>query len=608
MEWLNKPRSWVVLGVIVLGLLLLHQLWVWEIERVEVPPNHFLVKINLWGKNLPDGEIVAPDNAYKGVQRRVLTEGRHFLNPILYTYETHKVVEVPEGKCAVLTRKAGQPLEGSGDYLSAAPFDEFAGEPLGTRGIIPQALQPGKYYINPHEYHHELIDAIKVEANQVGVRVLRYGKDPRELVELLNRARKEIARVNDQQRLKDGALAEDKAVAAAVDAWIARETVEPGIRTWLKRRLVRQESVYVVPEGYRGVQEKPLPSAWYPVNPYVEQIVPVDVRSHPVEFTDIVFPSRDGFMIQPHVLVAYKVMADMAPELYVMLCDEAKLHQKDETPEDQLKNPILQKFVLPLIRGHVRIEGSKFDAIQYVSQQRGEKDEQQVNPRERLQNELMDKVAPACRKVGVLIEEITVAQPEMNKDLSTLASQISERERTRITREKNKQLVEQHKAEQEQKAKEALADQRKAVVEANTKLEREKINAERMKEVEQLRLEADLKSAEARLIGARKRAEATVTEGKAEAAVINAKNRAEVAGLKTAVDGFASPEQFAQYHMLMRMAPALAEIFASDSSEFAKVFTSYMAPAGRKPGERPAAAANGAGTPASTADAKKPTK
>jgi hypothetical protein len=543
----SKPRTYLVLGVVLIGLFLLYQLWVWEVERVEVAPNTFLVKINRWGKDLPEGEIVAPDDSYKGIQRKVLTEGRHFLNPILYGYEKCTVLQVPEGKCAVLTRKAGTEIPSSdkarGAFLADGDFDQFADREPGQRGILAKVLPPGKYYVNPYEYSHELVNAVEVRADQVGVRVLKWGLDP--------------------------------------------------------RAQVGQGSAYVVPvedPPFRGVQNKPLEPATYYINPYVEEIVPVSIRSHPVEFSDIYFPSRDGFLIQPHVLVAYKVIPEMAPELFVMLCDDGRLPQAGTTPEEQKKNPILQKVVLPLIRGYVRIEGSKYDAREYVSQQRDAKDEKKVNPREKLQEELMKKVAPACKKVGVIIETITVAQPEMNKDLDLLADAISQREQTRLTREKNKQLVLQHKQEQEQQAKEALAQQRTKVVDANTKLEQEKINALRRKEVEVLKLEASLKAAQERFEGAKKRAEATVTEGKAEAAVIEAKNEAEVAGLKTAVGGFPSPEQYAQYEVVKKLAPALSEIFASDTSEFAKVFSTYMSPA-----RAPAAAAGGK----RTADAKK---
>lgn len=548
MDFLLKTRTWIVLTVSAIGLFLLYQLWVWEVERVEVPPNHFLVKINLWGKDLPPGEIVAPDDSYKGIQRRVLTEGRHFLNPIFYTYEKKPVLEVPKGQCAVLTRIAGEEIppedKAQGVFLAQGEFDEFAQSPPGQRGILEKVLPPGKYYVNPYEYSHQLVPAVEVKAEQVGVKVLKWGKDPREL--------------------KD------------------------------------RTSPYVVPEGYRGVQEKYLVPMTYYINPYVEAIIPVGIRSHPVEFTDIMFPSRDGFWIQPHVLVAYKVVPEQAPELFVMLCDAGELPQLDSTPEEQRKNPILQKFVLPLIRGYVRIEGSKYDARDYVSQQREEKKEKTVNPREELQRELMRKVAPACKKVGIIIETITVAQPEMNKDLEKLQEAIARREQTRLEREKNKQLVEQHKTEQEQRAKEALAEQRRLVVNANTKLEQEKINAQRRLEVEKAKLEAQFKAAQARFEGAKKRAEATVTRGKADAAVTMAKNEAEIAGLKTAIGGFPSADQYAQYQVVMKLAPALSEIFASDTSEFAKVFSSYMQPGSRKLTALPS---SGAGE--STADAKK---
>jgi hypothetical protein len=282
--------------------------------------------------------------------------------------------------------------------------------------------------------------------------------------------------------------------------------------------------------------------------------------------------------------VAYKVIPEKAPELYVMLCDQGILHQEDGTEAQVRQNEILQKIVLPLIRGYVRIEGSKYDARDYVSQQREDKDEKAVNPRERLQRELMDKVAPACKKVGVIIDTITVAQPEMNKELEKLAGAISRREQTRLERDKNKQLVQQHIQEQLQQAKEAEAEQKELVVKASTKLEQEKINAQRRVEVEQTRLEASLKAAQARLEGAKERAKATVTKGKGDAAVTMAKNQAEVAGLQTAVAGFPTPEQYAQYQVLLKVAPALSEIFASDQSEFAKVFTTYMSNGLKKAG------------------------
>ena len=518
MESWNKPRTWIVIGVAVVGLFLLYQLWVWEVERIEVPPGEFLVKIDLWGKELPEDEIVAPDSTYKGIQKEVLPEGRHFLNPLLCTYERHTLLEVPAGKCAILTRKAGKEIDpdrrARGEFL----VEQEEGEDS-ERGIVREPLRPGKHRINPYVYSYDLVSAVEIKANQVGVRTLRWGKDP--------------------------------------------------------RQLRRRESAYVVPEGYRGVQEKPVPSGTYYINPYVEWIVPVDIDMHQVEFKDIYFPSRDGFNIQPHVRVSYKVTAEQAPELFVMLCDRGQLHQEDRTEEDQKKNPILQKFVLPLIRGWVRIEGSKYDARDYVSQQMGTKT---INPREQLRKVLEEKVKPECKEVGVMMESISVAQLEMkgNKDLQTLAEQIFERERTRVTREKNAQLVEQYKSEQEQAAKKALSEQRSKLVDANRDLTVAKTLAEQQTEVEEAKQKNDLKSAQTRLDAAREQAKAAITRGKGEAAVILAQNEAEVAGLRTAVGAFPSAELYAQYQVMAKLAPALSEIFASDTSDFAKMFSSYM--------------------------------
>src|SRR5437660_90259 len=96
--------------------------WYWLVERTEVPPGHYLVVISLWGKDLPEGEIIAPDPSYKGIQADVLKEGRHFVNPLFYSVQDHKMVSVPPGKCLVLTRKFGPPIAVGrlerGDYLA----------------------------------------------------------------------------------------------------------------------------------------------------------------------------------------------------------------------------------------------------------------------------------------------------------------------------------------------------------------------------------------------------------------------------------------------------------------------------------------------------------
>jgi hypothetical protein len=525
----QQARFWVLLVVAAVGLLLLEQFWEWEVCRVEVPPGKFLVRIHRWGKNLPPDQILAPDESYKGVMLDPLPEGRHFLNPVFWSYEVHDMVNVPPGKCLVLTRKFGKPL--SAERLAAG--DVLVREDDDTAGILAEVKTQGSYRLNPYAYSWNTVDAVEVSAGQVGVRTLKVGKDPRKLAA--------------EQR----------------------------------------PSPYVVPAGYRGVQAEPVKNGTYYVNPYAETITPVDVQVHRVELTDIQFPSRDGFVLKPHVMVAYAVQPEKAPELLIRLSDEGHIHQEDATEEQQHQNEILQKILLPHIRGYARIEGSNLDAKDFIVTDANAA-EGKPNTREQFQRALRDKVAPQCKELGLEIEAVTLASLELPPQLT---EQISARDVARVQLDKNKSMIEQYKTQQDLDAARALAQQATEKVAAETRLLQAKTLALQKKEVERKKLEIALSSAQLKLDAAREQAKAIVSRGKAEADVINLSNEAEVAGLRKAVQGFAGVQNFAQYHILAKLAPALSEIFASDDSEFAKLFTTYLAPPANGGTKAPAAPA-----------------
>lgn len=514
MSFSGKPGLWSLTGAGLLALLLGVPFWYWFIERTEVQPGEFLVLIHLWGKDLPENEIVAPDESYKGVLLDVLPEGRHWINPLFWSYERQQMTTVPPGKCLLLTRKYGKEIPKDrlqeGDYLARD----------GERGIVRDVLLPGSYRLNPHAYAWgEPIDAVEIRSDQVGARTLKVGRDPR----------------------------------------------------GLKDNLALGEGLYVVEEGYRGVQEKPVRNGTYYLNPHVEAITPIDVKSHKVEFDDITFPSRDGFLLKPHVVVEYAVQPEQAPSLLVRLCDEGKLYQEDATEAQQLKNEILQKVILPHIRGYARLRGSDFDAKDFIVTTAG--NVKAVNNREKLQKALFEEVTPKCLKLGIVVRSVTLAELKPPEEL---AKQIADRELARVEQEKNTVRLGQYKAEQNLKAKEALKQQAKEKVEAETRLLREQTHAEQLLEVEKARLEQELKNAQLKLDAARDQATAIRAKGEAEAKVIQLQNEAEVAGLRKAVQGFASVQNFAQYHVLSRLGPALTEIFASDDSDLAKLLTSYL--------------------------------
>lgn len=537
----KSSRFYLTLGVVVVGLLVLQQIWHWEIERVEVASGKYLIRISRWGKNLGPDEIIAPDESYKGVILSPLREGRHFLNPFFWTYEIHDLVEVPVGQCLVLTRKFGKPLSpermAQGDILATEDATNIMNS---ERGILRDVLTQGRYPLNPYAYSWEVVEAVEVRVDQVGVRTLKIGKDPRAL------------------------KAEEK------------------------------RGPYLVPDGYRGVQQATVPPGTYYINPYVESISPVEVRSHRVKLGDIEFPSRDGFILKPQVVVEYAAKPEMAPELMVRLADDGVLYQKDETIKDQLENEILQKVILPHIRGYARIEGSNFDARDFilaavVVPEPGAKVEKVANAREALQRTLLAKVKPQCDELGVEMRAVTLADMLPPAELS---EQIAQRELARVEKEKNAVLQRQYKAEQELKAKEALKTQAKEKVEAETRLIQAETRAKQLTQVAELQYKQELDNAKIALEAAEKQAEATLAIGKAEAAVISLQNEADVAGLRKAVEGFDSIQTFAQFHLMKKLGPALSEIFASDESDFGRLFSSYLTPS-RGAGHKQAAANGG---------------
>jgi hypothetical protein len=516
----SQPRFLITLAAAIVGLVLVQQIWQWEVERVEVEKGNYLVRIHRWGTDLPEGDILAPNDDYKGVLLEVSQEGRYFLNPIFWAYETRPLVNVPAGKCLILTRKYGKEIDKErldrGDILARE----------GERGIVAEPLTPGSYRLNPYAYSWEMVDQVKIGPDQVGVRTLKVGMDP---------------------------------LALPVNAERPR---------------------YVVPDGYRGVQQTFVRNGDYYINPYQETITPVEVRSHRAEFSDIQFPSRDGFILEPHVMVEYQVERAKAPEVLVRLTDEGKLHQADATPEEQEHNEILQKVILPHIRGYARIEGSNFDARDFILATAQAANTKSSNTREKLQQGLLAKVGPRCKELGIEIRAVLLGEMKPPDDL---ADQISQRDLARVKQEQNKSLMGQYKEQQKLASIEATKEQNKAKVEAGTRLLVMKTQVALLKEVEELKLKQELQNAQIKLSAAKARADAILMKGKAESTVIQAQNEAEVAGLKKAAQGFVNVQNFAQYQMLKQIAPALREIFASDESEFGRLFSGYMTPVPQTP-------------------------
>jgi uncharacterized membrane protein YqiK len=106
-------------------------IWQWGFCRFYVEPNQMAVISSKVGKSMPPGQILA-EPGQKGIQREVLGEGRHFLNPILYAHEIHKVTLIEPGRVGVVTSKVGDDLP-EGEFLAESRARRASGKRCSVR-------------------------------------------------------------------------------------------------------------------------------------------------------------------------------------------------------------------------------------------------------------------------------------------------------------------------------------------------------------------------------------------------------------------------------------------------------------------------------------------
>lgn len=264
----NKSRSWVV-TVAMSSVLLIAAAWfVYAQFRIDVPTGEMAILTAKSGKDIANANEVAPGPEYRGVQREFLLEGRYFKNPYYWEWEVIKQEVVDSGKIGVLISLTGDDL-GYGEFL--AKVDE-AGNPT-TKGIMPDALRPGRYAIHPGLFALEMHDPVTVPA---GYR---------------------------------------------------------GVLTNLAGPLVDDPNVLLVPAGSRGVQDDALDEGTYYINPYVTQISLVDCRSQRFNLAqkkDMGFPSKDGFWVSLDGIIEFRVKPEKAAEVYVTYNEEENGDAIDE--------------------------------------------------------------------------------------------------------------------------------------------------------------------------------------------------------------------------------------------------------------------------------------
>ncbi|MCP4377197.1 MAG: hypothetical protein GY794_13610, partial [bacterium] len=289
------PPGFVVrcVTIVVLAIVITVPMFWWFAMRIEVNQGEFVVLIRKNGPDMTNDQILAVDADHKGPQRLILKEGRHFRNPYTWNWTRPMPATVIEqGQVGIKVRKFGKPLE-PGQILATDSSQ---------KGILPDILAPGRYYLNTYEYDVQIEEMVKIEPGYMGVVTLKVGKKP------------------------------------------------------------KNPFAFISGEGEQGVQPELLAPGTHPEysNRYRYLVTPIDVRSQKFEMKDlytISFPSLYGFDIEVEGIIEWAPKLDKLPELFVKYVDETDLGASGGI------NNIQQKVILPFARSYFRTIGGRYRAV-----------------------------------------------------------------------------------------------------------------------------------------------------------------------------------------------------------------------------------------------------
>jgi regulator of protease activity HflC (stomatin/prohibitin superfamily) len=258
-----NSKIMVSVGVVVL-LIISIPTFVYQECRIDVPNKHMAILTHKMGKDLDMGIILAPDEDYKGVQKKMLTEGRYYYNPYAWTWQVVPQVEIPEGKLGVRIRMYGDDL----------PAGELIAWKDNQKGIVSDVLRPGRYP--------------KINAIVAG------GESTRE---------------NYAEMIE---LKEPVTIPAGYK----------GLIIDLASAMPKQANEIVSSKGERGVQADTLEPGTHYLNPYVQEIRLVDCRSQRYNLKDIGFPTKDGFWVSLEAIIEFRIKPEQAATTYILYNEE----------------------------------------------------------------------------------------------------------------------------------------------------------------------------------------------------------------------------------------------------------------------------------------------
>jgi len=385
------------------------------------------------GQRGPQVDILTP-GTYRILTQSMPLSGGTEARPGLFYVRLFDATVINENEIGLVEALDGAPLN-PGDYVaeSIPGHDNFQDghefiDSRGQRGPQKDILLPGTYYINPLLFKVIPETAKEVKPGEVAVIVSNTGKDPSDEVrrEMAAKVRTRMER-EEKEQAAHSAVHLDPAAAQEIESELM--SGDPA-----DRRLDEgAHEAYVVPEGYRGIQETVVGPGRYYVNTLAITPIVIPTTNQTVEWTsgEVVNTfnpfeviSKDGFTMQLEVRVVFRVKPEDAPFMV------AKIGGIDR---------LIQNVMHPLIDSIFRNQASESSAMAYLQNRHEEQERAEARVRAHLLKYHVDVVNVLICHIH-LPEELMKTQTEkiLAEQRQNMFNAQREAEEKRIQLEKTK--------------------------------------------------------------------------------------------------------------------------------------------------------------------------
>jgi uncharacterized membrane protein YqiK len=334
------------------------------------------------GQKGPQVDILTP-GVYRILVQSTSIENNSEVKPGLFNVRLYDATAITENSIGLVEALDGSPLNPR-DYVAEQitghdnfqDGHEFIGKG-GQRGPQKDILLPGTYYINPLLFKVIPETAKEIKPGEVAVVVSNVGRDPSEEVrrEMAEKVRQRMEREEKEQIEESSArldVMDDKRTAEEIKLDLMMG--DPA-----DRRLDEgAHEAYVVPEGYRGIQEAVVGPGRYYVNTLAISPIVIPTTNQTVEWTagevantfnpfEVI--SKDGFTMQLEVRVVFRVKPEDAPFMVAKIGGIERL---------------IQNVMHPLIDSIFRNQASESSAMAYLQNRHEEQERAEARVRAHL--------------------------------------------------------------------------------------------------------------------------------------------------------------------------------------------------------------------------------